>query len=647
MQTNNPTRLKDARQSFEQAKLQFAMLDARLKTLETEVGEAKYRISLKDEVDAVIEDIQGRNHQRTVGMYEVLLTQILQEVLQNKDKAIALELGTKAGKPTLDIMVSNDGKQEDIMSGAGGSVANIVSAGLRFIALSRIDCRKFIVLDEADCWLSPDRIAHFANVVSQMGAELGVQSLMISHHDESSFAASATTMIHLEKNDKTGHLSANYQTTVQPVGPKDIAMIELIDFMSHEHTLLKMGPGMTVIHGANDIGKSAVVAALHAISEASFKKEYVRHGCDAGFVRMTLGDGQVIEIQRNVKGSPAIIYRLFDTNGVMAHESPVKSDVPQWAAGLIGIRLEQDLDVQLGNQKTPVFLLAEPDSKKAAILSVGGELSHLVTMQEKYKTWLAADKLKVKEGEAEVGGLRRNLDSISAFLKMESFLTSAEEAFVEAQKLAADEVRLAASIAGLSAGEAKCSAAEKINEIIVPVQVFLIDESKLNSVLSGFRCVGVVAGMALPSISFDDIAVVKTDALSQMIAGLSRVEKLASVNMPEIKLTDLVVEDDRALEAVVSKLLVAEKRKNLMSGFASLEDLLPSNDSALVDEAALTSMISNMRSRAAAGKAAVEMESAAKLAFEASTKEYNDLVASLGGVCPVCHGNMAGEHAHA
>ena len=46
-----------------------------------------------------------------------------------------------------------------------------------------------------------------------------------------------------------------------------ITRIELTNFMSHAHTVIEPAPGLTVLVGPNNCGKSAVVAALQIICQ--------------------------------------------------------------------------------------------------------------------------------------------------------------------------------------------------------------------------------------------------------------------------------------------------------------------------------------------------------------------------------------------
>jgi predicted ATPase len=47
--------------------------------------------------------------------------------------------------------------------------------------------RRFLVLDEQDCWLRPDLVPKLVKMVHEAAKALGFQILMISHHDVALF----------------------------------------------------------------------------------------------------------------------------------------------------------------------------------------------------------------------------------------------------------------------------------------------------------------------------------------------------------------------------------------------------------------------------------------------------------------------------
>lgn len=117
------------------------------------------------------------------------LTYALQEVLEQNLKVVSTT-EIQRGKANISFSIDRHGQQEDILTGQGGSVCNIISVGLRLIALSQLperEHRRFLVLDEQDCWLRPDLVPRLMAIIHTIARKLNFQLLVISHHDLSLF----------------------------------------------------------------------------------------------------------------------------------------------------------------------------------------------------------------------------------------------------------------------------------------------------------------------------------------------------------------------------------------------------------------------------------------------------------------------------
>lgn len=156
-------------------------------------------LSIADDVSEALEHLSKDLFQRELTIIESTLTKALQEILEQpiQFKAIA---SFKRDAAHVDFEIVRDGNSEDIMKGQGGSVANVVSVGLRMFAVTTLDQRRhrrFLVLDEQDCWLHPDLVPRLVRMVHQAGKALGFQVLMISHHDTDSFMRYADSIYRL------------------------------------------------------------------------------------------------------------------------------------------------------------------------------------------------------------------------------------------------------------------------------------------------------------------------------------------------------------------------------------------------------------------------------------------------------------------
>lgn len=180
--------------------MRFSALQGQAKDLNTrrtqlakEISLAKGRIELAPEAMKVFTYLQEKAHARAVGDFEDLLSAFVSDVIPDAGK-IRLELGTDRNAPSLDILLDNGGDVEDIYSGNGGGLTNVVVTALGFSALSRTSNRQLMLLDEPDCWLKSVNVPAFTKVIAEVAnprslpdgtTSAGCQTLMVSHNDVS------------------------------------------------------------------------------------------------------------------------------------------------------------------------------------------------------------------------------------------------------------------------------------------------------------------------------------------------------------------------------------------------------------------------------------------------------------------------------
>jgi ABC-type glutathione transport system ATPase component len=168
-------RLVDRRDRLLQRSVELAGLFAELNAY----------LQLAPEVTKALEQLNEQLFQQVTRTVQEKLTVAVQEILE-QPIVVKAEADFKRGSASVEFSIERDGHAEDIMRGQGGSVANILSVGLRMLALATLDeaeHRRFLVLDEQDCWLRPDLVPRLVKIVHEAGKALGFQVLMISHHD--------------------------------------------------------------------------------------------------------------------------------------------------------------------------------------------------------------------------------------------------------------------------------------------------------------------------------------------------------------------------------------------------------------------------------------------------------------------------------
>jgi hypothetical protein len=157
--------------------------------LATRIEALKQYLNIADAVEEALEKLGDQLFGELVRIIETNLTVALREVLE-QPISLKVDRQFKRGVATMAFHVERNGQREDILRGQGGSVANVLSVGLRLFALTTLDKeqhRRFLVLDEQDCWLAPDLVPRLVKIVHQAGTALGFQVLMISHHSATMF----------------------------------------------------------------------------------------------------------------------------------------------------------------------------------------------------------------------------------------------------------------------------------------------------------------------------------------------------------------------------------------------------------------------------------------------------------------------------
>jgi len=163
-------------------------------------------LDLAPKVSARLETLTRQLFGEVLDEIEADLTQAVREIL-GQDRRVRSRREIKAGRLSIEFEMEQDGQVEDILSGQGGSVCNILSVGLRLVALSQLDParhRPFLVLDEQDCWLRPELVPRFVGLIAAIAARLDLQVLYISHHPVDLFALRANRVFTLAPSREQG-----------------------------------------------------------------------------------------------------------------------------------------------------------------------------------------------------------------------------------------------------------------------------------------------------------------------------------------------------------------------------------------------------------------------------------------------------------
>jgi exonuclease SbcC len=191
--------------------------------------------------------------------------------------------------------------------------------------------------------------------------------------------------------------------------------IELTNFMSHKHTVIDLAPGLTVLVGPNNCGKSAVVAALQILCSNENSTYVRRHGEDRCSIRVETDDGHVVEWHRKKTPYYVIDGKPFDRlkEGMPEQELNQLLRLPKVQAG------NEDCDAHFGAQKSPIFLIDKTGSHAASFFASSSDAVRLVEMQGLHRTKATEANRRKKRLEDESRQLNAELESLGPAAELE------------------------------------------------------------------------------------------------------------------------------------------------------------------------------------------------------------------------------------
>ena len=189
LELSSPTSPRDLRELFQELRWQERHLSEQLQANRGKLAEMEAFLAQAPQIADRLDQLSQNLFGDILDEVERNLTFALREILEQDLKVITTR-EVKKGKINITFGIERQGKREDILTGQGGSVCNIISVGLRLIALSQLhekDHRRFLILDEQDCWLRPDLVPSLMRIIHSIARKLQFQTVVISHHDVSLF----------------------------------------------------------------------------------------------------------------------------------------------------------------------------------------------------------------------------------------------------------------------------------------------------------------------------------------------------------------------------------------------------------------------------------------------------------------------------
>ena len=185
-----------------------------------------------------------------------------------------------------------------------------------------------------------------------------------------------------------------------------------------------------MLTGPNNTGKSAVVEALRCLTQNPSPRHFIRHGAAEARVEVVMDDGTVVAWVRRPK------YALYELTrpGAAAPEvfakfgrTPPEAILAVLALDAVALEGGAVVDVHIGNQREPVFLLNQPGSVVAGFFAASTEAAHLIAMQNLLTERSRKGKIEKGRLEKRLTALAGEIDRLAPLPDLEMRLGEAAE----------------------------------------------------------------------------------------------------------------------------------------------------------------------------------------------------------------------------
>ncbi|WP_051261916.1 AAA family ATPase [Desulfovibrio inopinatus] len=195
-----------------------------------------------------------------------------------------------------------------------------------------------------------------------------------------------------------------------------IKKLILKNFLAHGDTEIEFTPGLNILSGPNNTGKSAVVEALRCLAENPVPQHFIRHGAKEARVCAVLEDDVTITwIRRKTYALYEVQYPNREAPEVFAKFGRRPPDDIRSLLRLDQVDIEggKTLDVHIGNQREPVFLFRESGPVQASFFASSSESAHLLAMQKRLAEKERSSKKDLKRLNREMADTARFLDQLA------------------------------------------------------------------------------------------------------------------------------------------------------------------------------------------------------------------------------------------
>ena len=578
-------------------------------------------LSRKDDMLTSLNHLQQKAQAKNKGLFEQLLTSLVREVMPGKNDEVVLTSTMNHNRSSLEIDILSEGNLENVEEDKGGAIANIIAMGLRFIVLARHPNRRVLLLDEADCHLRAEYIPAFAAMMHQMSIRMGIQVIYISHHPESSFAGYGRVIeLYRDGKQTCSRVISDEAPMPDDYETPDTAFryIRLKNFGPHVNTLVDLSPGLNVLTGDNDLGKSKFIQSVVELMENNGKERRIHRGQSFFEVELGLEEGMSLRWRYQRTGKNKTSMTLYDRDGEEVETSSQGKGVPEWLDSYLAMPLVNGENIHFSSQKKCNYLVSNDytGGQRAAMLPLGRESRDVQRMIQLFNG-------KLVDARQEKTRVARDLNRHENMLAAMSMII--ENPF--------DEDGL----------HARCDALMESIERTKSLQETIdkLEDQQMVLDIYEFGC-DKLSLQVTPSVELT-----AQEEMGATIRDIERLEASCKALAEVAKLPACRAEPTlRDLPSIINHGVRIKDLNDALASIGQLDGLKPIKVPEIRNPVEMNDLIAQL-SKLSDDQAALKRNIAANEKEKQSVKaELNGLIEELGGVCPSCHQTMEKESHH-
>lgn len=626
--------------------------------ISNEIAELDRLLLRKDEMQDTLELLQVEAQGKKKADFEALLTSLIQDIIPGKQDQIVLTNGIRNNKASLDIDILVDGNLENVSEDKGGSISNITAMGLRFVVLARNPSRRVLMFDEADCHLSREYIPAFAAVLSSLAYNMGIQVLYISHHPISCFEGYGR-IIQLQKTDGKIVTRVIGEEGAAPEGyePPESAIryLRLKNFGPHQNTLVEFSPGLNIICGDVDLGKSKLIQAIADLTVNNGEVRRIHHTKKSFEVEIGLEEDMTLHWSYQRTGAKKTYYILKDKKGEKIEDSDVGDGVPSWLHTYLAMPLVNDENIHLHGQKDSNYLLNNDKykpSRRAEMLPLGRSSRDVNAMIQAFKTKVDNARADRKKLEKELNKTQNLLATMSLILENPVEPDRQYAICDSLVKTIEENNRMQAILDKIENLQTLCDMYDAAvvtldRQVLAPVT--LVADPEMLRLADKIELLQREAvGLALikkikpappvPNLhDIDGMAAYghKIKNLTTALTAMNKINELEPITAP-------VLTSDSAMEGSINSIASMQKA---LSAFSAINELKVAPAPVIQDLTGMEDLITKIEELETRTVNGEKVMGEFQKQVQALATERKELMEEMGGVCPTCDSPMK-DHTH-